>query len=196
MSQNTWTAEIRTEEGKGASRRLRHAEKVPGIIYGAGKDAVSVTFEARLLRHAFENEDMFNTVLTIDVEGGKKEKCVVKDMQRHPATNNVSHIDLQRVTDESMVTKKVPFKFQGGSKSPGVKAGGLITYLQSTVEVRCTAKSLPTAIVVDVSAMQAGTSMRLSGLTLPKGVVITALTHGNMDYDQAVVTIGAAKRVG
>lgn len=195
MSQ-TWTAEIRTEEGKGASRRLRHAEKVPAIIYGADKGAVSVAFEAKLIRHAFEDVDMFNTILTIDVQGGTAEQCVVKDMQRHPATGNVSHIDLQRISDDSVITKKVPFKFQGKSKSPGVKAGAMMTFLQSTVEVRCTAKNLPKAIVVDVSAMEAGTSTRLSGLTLPEGVVITALTHGNMDYDQAVVTIGAAKRVG
>ena len=196
MSQNTWSAEIRTEEGKGASRRLRLAEKVPAIIYGADKEAVSVAFEGKLIRHAFENIDMFNTVLTIDVQGGQTETCIVKDMQRHPATNNVSHLDLQRVSNDSVITKKVPFKFEGRSKSPGVKAGGLMTFLQSTVEVRCTAKDLPTAIVVDVSAMQAGTSLRLSGLTLPTGVVITALTHGNMDYDQSVVSIGASKRAG
>ena len=193
---HTWTAEIRTEEGKGASRRLRHAQKVPAIIYGAGKDAVSIAFEAKLIRHGFEDINMFNSVLTIDVQGGKTEKCIVKDMQRHPSTGNVSHIDLQRVTNDSVIIKKVPFDFEGKSKSAGVKAGGQMTFLQSTVEVRCTAKNLPTTIKVDVSAMEAGSSLRLSQLTLPKGVVITALTHGNSDYDQAVVVVGKAKRIG
>ncbi|MBN2865169.1 MAG: 50S ribosomal protein L25 [Thiotrichales bacterium] len=191
---HTWTAEIRTEEGKGASRRLRHAEKVPAIIYGAGKDAVSIAFAAKLVRHGFEDINMFNSVLTIDVEGGETEKCIVKDMQRHPATGAVSHIDLQRVTDDSIVTKKVPFNFEGKNKSAGVKAGGMMTFLQSTVEVRCAAKNLPTTLNVDVSGMEAGTSLRLSELNLPEGVVITALTHGNSDYDQAVVTIGKPKR--
>ncbi len=195
MSQ-TWTAEIRTEEGKGASRRLRHAGKVPAIIYGAGKDAVSIAFEAKLVRHGFEDVDMFNSVLNIDVTGAGTEQCVVKDMQRHPATGEISHIDLQRVADDSMITKKVPFNFEGKAVAPGVKLGGMMTFLQSTVEIRCLAKDLPTAVKVDVSAMDAGTSMRLSDLQLPEGVVITALTHGNTDYDQAVVTIGKPKRKG
>ncbi|MEA3405066.1 MAG: 50S ribosomal protein L25/general stress protein Ctc [Pseudomonadota bacterium] len=195
MSQ-TWTAEIRTEEGKGASRRLRHAGKVPAIIYGAGKDAVSISFTDKLIRHGFEDVNMFNSVLTIDVQGGESEQCIVKDMQRHPATGAVSHIDLQRVNDTVFITKKVPFTFEGKSTSPGVKAGGMMTMLQSTVEIRCLAKNLPTALTVDVSEMEAGTSMRLSELKLPEGVVITALTHGNTDYDQAVVTIGKAKRAG
>ena len=193
---HTWTAEIRTEEGKGASRRLRHAEKVPAIIYGADKDAVSIAFDAKLIRHGFEDINMFNSILTIDVQGGTAEQCVVKDMQRHPATGNVMHIDLLRVNDDSLITKKVPFLFEGKSISAGVKAGGMMTFLQSTVEVRCSAKNLPTVITVDVSAMEAGTSLRLSELSLPEGVVITALTHGNTDYDQAVVTIGKAKRAG
>jgi len=193
MSQN-WTAEIRTEEGKGASRRLRHTGKVPAIIYGAGKDAVSVSFSGNFVKKAFENSDNFNSVLTIDVNGGTKESCVVKDIQRHPSTGEVSHIDLQRAGKANKLTKKVPLQFVGQAKSPGVKLGGLMSFLQSTVEVSCLAKDLPTKIEVDVSEMEASTSMRLSQLVMPKGVVITALSHGNADYDQSVVNIGAPKR--
>ncbi len=193
MSQN-WTAEIRTEEGKGASRRLRHTGKVPAIIYGAGKDAVSVSFSGNFVKKAFENSDNFNSVLTIDVNGGKKESCVVKDLQRHPSTGLVSHIDLQRAGKDNKLVKKVPLNFVGQAKSPGVKLGGLMSFLQVTVEVSCLAKDLPTKIDVDVSEMDAGTSMRLSQLVMPKGVVITALSHGNADYDQSVVNIGAPKR--
>ncbi|MDX1347173.1 MAG: 50S ribosomal protein L25 [Thiomicrorhabdus chilensis] len=193
MGQN-WTAEIRTEEGKGASRRLRHAGKVPAIIYGADKDAVSIAFAGNFIKHAFENADLFNSVLTIDVAGGETENCVVKDIQRHPATGDVSHIDLQRAGDKTYITKDVPFNFTGKSKAPGVKMGGMMTILQPTVEIRCLAKDLPTAITVDVSTMEAGASLRLSELALPEGVVITALTHGNTDYDQSVVNITKPKR--
>ncbi|MBD3777507.1 MAG: 50S ribosomal protein L25/general stress protein Ctc [Thiotrichales bacterium] len=193
MSQN-WTAEIRTNEGKGASRRLRREGKVPAIIYGADKDAVSVTFSANFVKHALENVDNFNSVLTVDVQGGQTESCVVKDIQRHPATNEVAHIDLQRASDKGMITKRVPLNFVGKAVAPGVKMGGMMTFLQQTVEIRCLAKDLPTAITVDVSAMEAGSSMRLSELTLPAGVIITALTHGNSDYDQAVVNISKPKR--
>ncbi|MDG6779120.1 50S ribosomal protein L25/general stress protein Ctc [Thiomicrorhabdus sp. zzn3] len=195
MAQN-WTAEIRSQEGKGASRRLRREGKVPGIIYGADKDAVSVAFESNFIKHAFENVDLFNTVLTIDVKGGETESCVVKDMQRHPATGEVSHIDLQRADEKSMLTKRVPFVFTGKNVAPGVKMGGMMTILQPTVEVRCLAKNLPTSITVDVSKMEAGTSLRLSDLALPEGVSITALSHGNTDYDQAVVNISKPKRKG
>ncbi|WEJ63100.1 50S ribosomal protein L25/general stress protein Ctc [Thiomicrorhabdus lithotrophica] len=193
MSQN-WTAEIRTEEGKGASRRLRHAGKVPAIIYGAGKDAVSIAFPENFIKKSFENADNFNSILTIDVEGGASEACVVKDIQRHPSTGAVAHIDFQRAGKDNKLVKKVPLSFVGQNTAPGVKAGGLMSFLQSTVEVSCLAKDLPTKIDVDVSSMEAGTSMRLSELTVPAGVVITALSHGNADYDQAVVNIGKAKK--
>ncbi|MCF6253407.1 MAG: 50S ribosomal protein L25/general stress protein Ctc [Thiomicrorhabdus sp.] len=191
MSQN-WTASLRTEEGKGASRRLRHANRVPAIIYGAGKEAVSISLLANFVKHALENEALFNTVLTVDVEGGETETCVIKDVQRHPATGAVFHIDFQRAADNILV-KKIPFNFIGEDVSPGVKAGGMISFLQATVEINCLAKNLPTEITVDVSNMEAGTSLRLSELDLPEGVSIRALAHGNSDYDQSVVNIGKAK---
>ncbi len=191
MSQN-WTASLRTEEGKGASRRLRRENRIPAIIYGAGKEAVSVSLLANFVKHAFEDEALFNTVLTIEVEGGETETCVVKDVQRHPATGTVFHIDFQRAAD-NVLTKRVPFKFVGKEVAVGVKAGGTMAFLQSSVEVTCLAKDLPTEIIVDVSKMEAGTSMRLSELEMPEGVSIRALVHGNSDYDQAVVSIGKAK---
>jgi len=191
-----WTAEIRTEEGKGASRRLRHAGKVPGIIYGGDKPAVSVAFDGNFMAHAFDNTDLFNTIITLDVNGGEQENVVVKDMQRHPATNAIAHIDLQRASDNKMLTKKVPLNFVGKASAPGVKVGGLMSFLQPSVEVRCLAKDLPASIAVDVSKMEAGSSLRLSELVMPEGVILTALTHGNTDYDQAVVNIGKPKRKG
>jgi large subunit ribosomal protein L25 len=192
----SWTAEIRTEEGKGASRRLRHAGRVPAIIYGAGKDAVSVSLSANTVKKAFENNDTYNSILDIDVQGGKKESVVVKDVQRHPATGDVAHIDLQRAGKDNVLTKRIPLNFLGKNVAPGVKLGGHMSFLQATVEVACLAKDLPTKIDVDVSGMEAGTSMRLSELTMPKGVSLTALSHGNSDYDQAVVNIGKPKRKG
>ncbi|MDA3808012.1 MAG: 50S ribosomal protein L25/general stress protein Ctc [Thiomicrorhabdus sp.] len=188
-----WTAEIRTDEGKGASRRLRHANKVPAVVYGAGKDAVSVSLTANEVKRALENPAMFNTVLTLEVEGGETETCVIKDMQRHPATGAAFHIDFQRAADNILV-KKVPLTFIGDAGAPGVKTGGLMSFLQSVVEVSCVAKNLPTTINVDVSTMEEGTSMRLSEIVLPKGVSLTALSHGSSDYDQSIVNIGKAKR--
>lgn len=184
---DVWTAEVRLAEGRGASRRLRQAGQVPGIIYGADKDTVSVSFKGSFIKKALTNIDLYNTILEVDVKGGKKEKVIIKDLQRHPARSDVTHIDMQRVTPKSVVIKRVPIKFVGAAKSPGVKMGGIMTYFQRTVEVRCMAKDLPTAVEIDVSAMKSGESMRLSNLELPKGVEVFALLHGNTDYDQAVV---------
>ncbi len=191
MSQ-VWTAELREDNGKGASRRLRHAGKIPAIIYGAGKDAKSVSLASNRVEHALENEDIFNTVLTVE-GAGTKEECVIKDLQRHPATNLVSHIDFQRVGKTSVVIKRVPLEFTGQAESPGVKLGGMMTFMQQIIEVKCQAKNLPTKITVDVSGMDAGQSFRLSDLDLPKGVTITALSHGSTDYDQSVVGITKVK---
>ena len=195
MSQN-WTAEIRTEEGKGASRRLRHAGKVPAIIYGGDTDAASIALSANEVKKSFQDNDTYNTVLNVEIAGGNTEAVVVKDVQRHPATGDVMHIDFQRAGADNKLVKKVPLNFTGKEQAPGVKLGGLMTYLQSAVEVSCLAKDLPTKIDVDVSGMEAQTSLRLSQLTLPEGVAITALSHGNTDYDQAVVNISKPKRKG
>ncbi len=193
MSQ-VWTAEVRSTEGKGASRRLRHTGKVPAIIYGADKDAVSVTFEGNFVKKALEDMDVYNSVLTIEVTGGKKENVIIKDLQRHPARSDVMHIDMQRVTDKTRITKRIPLTFTGSAVAPGVKLGGMMTFFQKTVEVRCAAKVLPKVIEIDVSKMEAGDSMRLSDLPMPKGVEVVALLHGSSDYDQAVVAIGKVRR--
>ncbi len=191
MSQ-TWRAELRTDEGKGASRRLRHAGKIPAIIYGADKEPKSVSFAANFISRVLQDDTVYNTVLNIDLLGNT-ESCIIKDMQRHPATGLVMHIDMQRANDDSVIIKRVPFEFEGVSSSPGVKSGGQMTFMQTDVEVRCLAKDLVASISVDVSKMESGSNLRLSELSLPEGLTIIALTHGNTDYDQAVVGVGKVK---
>ena len=190
-----WTAELRTEEGKGASRRLRLAGKVPAIVYGGEQDAKSIALKSNQIERALKlNFDLYNAELTLEGEG-VSEKCVIKDMQRHPATGFVSHIDFQRATDKSIIVKRIPLKFVGKSVAPGVKIGGIMSFMQSNVEVSCLTKDLPTAIEVDVSKLESGESLRLSELVIPTGVKLTALSHGNSDYDQAVVGVSKVKLV-
>ena len=189
-----WTSELRTKEGKGASRRLRLTGKVPAIVYGGGQEAKSVSLKSNQIERALRlNVDLYNSVLTLEGEG-VAESCVIKDLQRHPATGLISHVDFQRATDNSVIVKRVPLKFIGREVSPGVKKGGLMSFMQSSVEVSCLTKNLPTAIEVNVSTLEDGANLRLSELTLPEGVTLTALTHGNTDYDQAVVGISKVKR--
>jgi len=192
MTQLTWTAEARTEEGKGASRRLRRQGKIPAIIYGLGKPARSIALSSNLVERALQEDSAYNTWIEVVIDGGK-ETVVIKDLQRNPAKEFVTHLDLQRVSDDSYIVKRVPFEFVGTRTAPGVKMGGLLTILQATAEIRAKAKELPTKIVVDISHMEAGSNMRLSEIALPEGVEFMALRHGSSDYDQSVVKIGKVR---
>ena len=188
------TAESRKDVGKGASRRLRHAEKVPGIIYGSGKDPMAITVAHNELMHHLEHEAFYSHVLTITVDG-KAQKAVLKDLQRHPAKPRLLHVDFLRVSEKDVIHMQVPVHFINEEISVGVKAGGLVSHLLTTIEVTCKASDLPEYLQVDLAALDVGASLHLSDITLPKGVQITALTHGE-DHDLPVVSIHAPKGGG
>jgi large subunit ribosomal protein L25 len=193
MTTRIWEAQARSDEGKGASRRLRHAGLVPAIIYGADKAPASVTLNHNFLVHAFEDDAVFNSPIT--VKGlADEEVVVIKAVQRHPAKPQILHVDLQRLDNARMIYKRIPLNFMGADIAPGVKAGGVMTFFQVDVEVRCLPANLPSVIDVDVSKMDENTRIRLSDLALPEGVQATALLHGNSDYDQAVVGLGKSKK--
>lgn len=193
MTTRIWEAQARADEGKGASRRLRHAGLVPAIIYGADKAPASVTLNHNFLVHAFDDDAVFNSPIT--VKGlSEDEVVVIKAVQRHPAKPQILHVDLQRLDNARNIYKRIPLNFIGADIAPGVKAGGVMTFFQVDVEVRCLPASLPSVIDVDVSKMEENTRIRLSDLALPEGVQATALLHGNSDYDQAVVGLGKSKK--
>lgn len=193
MTTITWEAKARTDEGKGASRRLRRAGLVPAVIYGASKAPESISLDHNKLMHAFEDDAVFNSPITI--KGLTEESVVViKAVQRHPAKAQILHVDLQRVDNSRMIYKRVPIKFLGADVAPGVKAGGVMTFFQVDIEVRCLPENLPSAITIDVSKMEENTRIRISDMVLPEGVQATALLHGNPDYDQAVVGLGKSKK--
>ncbi len=184
-------AESRTDVGKGASRRLRHTGKVPGIIYGSGKDPVAFTVVHDDLMHHLENEAFYSHILTVTVDG-KVQKAVLKDLQRHPAKPKILHVDFLRVSDKDVINMQVPMHFINEDASVGVKAGGLVSHLLSTIEITCKASDLPEYLQIDLTDLDVGASLHLSDIDLPKGVQITALTHGT-DHDLPVVSIHAPK---
>jgi large subunit ribosomal protein L25 len=195
-------AELRTDEGKGASRRLRHAGKVPAIMYGGDDAPVSLTLDHnKFLRH-LQEEAFYAHILTIVVDG-KKHQAVLKDLQRHPASDvKIIHADFLRVDAKHAMTMTVPLHFIGDDVAPGVKAGGKVSHLMTDVEISCLPKDLPEYIEVDTSAIELDGSIHLSELVLPKGVTLTALTHAQDEeleegarsaYDQAVVSIHAPR---
>ncbi len=182
-------AEVRDDKGKGASRRLRRQGRVPGIIYGGGKDPVAVSVDHDELINQLKHEAFYSHVLEINV-GGKKEKAVLKDLQRHVFKPTVvEHLDLQRVSAKEKLRMQVPLHFEGEKTCPGVKLnGGVITHNMVNVEVSCLPKDLPEYIEVDVSEMNIGDSIHLSDLKMPAGVELVELSHGD-DHDQQVASI-------
>ena len=180
-------AEMRSAKGTGASRRLRRAGKVPGILYGAGKDPVMLAFEHDPLWHHTRHEAFFTSILSIKVDGKIIDQAVLRDLHMHPYKPRVAHMDLQRVSATERLHLPVPLHFINQESAPGVKLqGGLVAHLVTEVDVSCLPSQLPEFLAVDVGNLHVGESIHLSNLAVPAGVTLTDLAHGN---DLAVVTI-------
>lgn len=179
-------ASKREGQGTGASRRLRRAGSVPGVVYGAGKEAVPVQFDHKALFLQFRHEAFHASILTLDLEG-TKEQVLLRDYQLHPVRNTIQHIDFQRVSATEKIHVKVPFHFINEDTAPGVKlAGGLVTHILTEADVSCLPKDLPEFIEVDLANLEVGHSIHLSEIKVPAGVEFVQLAHGN---DSAVVSI-------
>ncbi|VVC76700.1 50S ribosomal protein L25 [Aquicella siphonis] len=179
-------ATVRHDMGKGASRRLRREQKVPGVIYGGGKAPVALTFEHKHVAKSLENEAFYSHILTLKT-GSESERVILKDVQRHPYKPRVTHVDFQRVRADEKLHMHIPLHFVGADKAPGVKdAGGLVSHIMSDVEIACLPDDLPEFIEVDISEMQLNQILHLSDIKLPKGVEIVALSH---DDDKPVVSV-------
>ncbi len=185
-------AELREDEGKGASRRLRHEGKVPAIIYGGERKPRSITLSHNdLLNHA-RNEGFFAQVVKIKV-GKTSQSAVVKDMQMHPAKPRILHVDFQRVMDDVEIRITVPLHFINEEESPGVKMqGGIVQRLKNDVDIACLPGDLPEFIEVNVGAMNLDDMLHMSDLVLPKGVAIPELAQ-SAEHDQPVISIHLAK---
>jgi large subunit ribosomal protein L25 len=181
------TAEVRSDLGKGASRRLRHEGKVPAVIYGAEKDPVSLTLDHDNLFHHLENEAFYSHILTIDV-AGTKEKAVLKDLQRHPSKPIIMHADFMRVSEKEKLKMHVPLHFINEEEAPGVKQGGIVTHNITEVEVQCLPKDLPEYLEVDLTGLEIEQILHLTDVKLPAGVELVELLHGE-EHNQAVAAI-------
>ena len=195
-------AELRTDLGKGASRRLRHAGNVPAIMYGVGEEPVSLQINHNVFLRHLSQDAFYAHILTLVIDG-KKSQVVLKDLQRHPASDvRIMHADFLRIDAKQAMTMTVQLHFTGDDIAPGVKEGGQVSHLMSDVEISCLPKDLPEFINVDTSALELDGSIHLSELVLPKGITLTALSHDQTEeladgersaYDQAVVSIHAPR---
>jgi large subunit ribosomal protein L25 len=183
-------AELRADKGKGASRRLRRQDKVPGIIYGGNIEPLNITLGHNQVTHRLENEAFYSHVLTVKVDG-RTEEVILRDVQRHPARPIIMHMDFQRVSKDRAIHVHVPLHFVNEDRCEGVKlGGGVISKILVEVEVSCLPQNLPEYIEVDLLSLQVGDSVHLSELKLPEGAALVALSHGNVaDHDTAVVSV-------
>jgi large subunit ribosomal protein L25 len=172
------SAEPRNDQGKGASRRLRHSGKVPAILYGAHAEPVRLSLEHHKLLPLVADEKFYSSIISISV-GAQKQPVIVKDVQMHPARNAVTHLDLQRVLENEKIRLHLPIHFNGAAASPGVKTqGGVVSHHMADMEVVCLPKDLPEHIELDLSAMNLNDTLYLADIKVPAGVAISALAHG------------------
>lgn len=181
-------ADVRENIGKGASRRLRHTNQVPAVVYGADEPAVSLTLSHDKVSVALSHEAFYSHILTLKM-GKKHEKVILKDIQRHPSKPRIQHIDFLRVKADQKLKMNVPLHFIGEEDAPGLKEGGVFSHLMSDVEVSCLPADLPEFIEVDVSNLALNESVHLTQLKLPKGVELVAFAQGVEEHDQAVISI-------
>jgi large subunit ribosomal protein L25 len=182
-------AQPRTVQGSGASRRLRHAKKVPGIIYGGTTAPTMIELDHNPLIIALRKEVFHSSVLTLKI-GDVVETVLLRDAQMHPYKPLVLHVDFQRVDTTHAIHQKVPLHFINGDIAPGVKlGGGIVSPALNELDVSCLPQDLPAFIEVDLKDLKAGQTIHVSQLTMPKGV--KAIVHGN---DDPVVVVITAKK--
>ena len=185
----TLAAELREDQGKGASRRLRREGKIPAIIYGAGKEPVSIQVDQNIITNMASKEEFYAHIINIQI-GDQTERVVAKALQRHVYKPQIDHADFLRVDESKKLKAKIPLHFLGDDKAPGVKKGGLLSHDLVDVEVSCLPKDLPEFIEVDVSELEVGESVHMSELKLPSGVEIVELTKG---HDVTVAHVGTIR---
>jgi len=180
-------AKLRSDAGKGASRRLRREGLVPAVVYGAHKDPVMVSVDHIKFLQQLENEAFYSHILSLKIDG-KAQKVILKDLQRHPAKPFIMHADFLRVSAKEKLKTNVPLHFVGEDVAPGVKLSGAFAHHVTDVEVACLPKDLPEYIEVDVSEMNIGDVVMLSGVVLPKGVELPGLGIEN-EHDVTVIAL-------
>jgi large subunit ribosomal protein L25 len=180
----------RAQQGSGASRRLRNAGKVPGIVYGAG-DPRTIEIDHNALFHALKKEAFHSSVLEMEL-AGNAQRVLLRDFQMHPWKQQVLHIDFQRIDPTTRLRIKVPLHYSGEENSPAVKTDKcLVNHVANEVEIECLATQLPEFIAVDLGNLIKGQSLHVSDIVAPAGVRI--VRHGKLNPVIVAVTVPKAE---
>ena len=182
-------AEPRSDLGKGASRRLRRAGKVPAILYGGGQDPQPLVLNHLDVLNQLKNEAVYSHVLTLKL-GDRTESVVLRDLQRHPFKPTILHLDFLRVSADRKLRVHVPLHFINEEISRGVKQqGGVVSRALIDLEIACLPKDLPEFIEVDIANLGVGEALHLTRIPLPSGVELADKIVPGSDQDVVVVSI-------
>tara|TARA_B100001559_G_scaffold295457_1_gene277873 strand:+ start:1232 stop:1969 length:738 start_codon:yes stop_codon:yes gene_type:complete len=185
-------AEMRDDQGKGASRRLRRQGMVPAVIYGAGRDPRNLMFDHNKVLRQLEDPSFYSSILNVKV-GEKSRAAIVKDIQRHPSKKQIIHIDLQRIVEDEQIKMQIPIHYLGEEDAVGVKiGGGTVTKIMTELEISCLPKDLPEFLEVDISELELDQMLNVSDISLPEGVEISDIIK---EQDQAIVSIQEIKEI-
>ena len=183
--QLTLPAETRERNGKGASRELRREGRVPAVVYGQKKDALSIHVEEKLLTRMLQTGHFMNSVVMVEV-GGKPTRTLPKAVDFHPVSSRPIHVDFLRISEHTKVTVAVPMRFDNEDASPGLKRGGVLNVVVHELEIVCDAAHIPSEIHIPLDGLEIGDSIHISAVKLPEGVTPT-----NTEEDFTVATIVA-----
>jgi large subunit ribosomal protein L25 len=193
MATIEFTAFPRTTEGRGASRRMRRTGKAPGIVYGGTAQPQPIELDHNALIHALRTEAFHASILTMKVDGSSTQ-VLLRDVQMHPFRNEVLHVDFQRIDPKRKIHMKVPLHFVNEEVSPAVKTqGAIVSHVMTEIDIACLPGDLPEFIEVDLSALDTGHSLHVSGVKLPSGVSIVSHRTGDPVVATAVVPKAAAE---
>lgn len=182
----TLSAEQRERAGKGVARALRREAKIPAVVYGDAKDAENIALPVKEVTIEYHKGHMYTNLCDLTV-GGKKQLVLARDIQVHPVTDNVLHVDFMRVTPKTEIVVGVPVEFLNEEKCPGLKAGGSLTVVRHELELVCKATEIPESIAVDLSKAEIGDTVRISQVSLPNG------TRSSYSRDVTIATIAAPR---
>jgi len=182
-------AQVREDKGKGASRRLRRlANQVPAIIYGGSKEPANISLGHFEVSNALANEAVYSHIITINIDGAGSEEVILKAVQRHPAKQQILHLDFLRIDKHHKLSTKVPLHFLNETSCKGVKAGGIVYRNITELDITCLPQDLPEAIEIDLVDLEIGSILHIADIKLPKGVESVDLAHGP-EHNHPVVSV-------
>lgn len=188
MSNYYFEGTVRSDMGKGASRRLRREGNIPAIIYGADKDAVSIVLNHNEVLKRFRHEDIYTSIVDVVIDG-QKESAILRDVQRHPYKPIITHLDFMRVRADEAIVVDIPVVLLNEEKAKGVVNGGIVLLHEATLAVSCLPKDLPHEIAIDIANLDVGEHLMISDIPAIAGVEFVNIMNEEEMNDQPVVAI-------